>query len=182
MELIRAPHLEGIERRKHILNYYFNIVAEPANKFALCAQKDAIDRIHHSLYRSGFSSLNVMKNYAVIHGAGYALKMLSPFNGMFNDIVLRSFEAGLFLKEYKDFIFKNGLKKQLYEAIEPQILTMEHLEIGFKLCFILLCLACFIFALECSVQAFKNWCVTTFNKVVSLLVVLAYMDNKIIHI
>lgn len=121
-----------------------------------------IDYIHFNIYRNGFSSLvlvneNIMTNFKSVNFLPF-----NPFFEEFNGKVGSMISSGLI-----DHWYKNNLRLkrelQVEGEIGPEVLTMEHLEIGFIAFLIPLGLSFFVFI--CEIVAFHGR--TLIHKIIS---------------
>lgn len=132
-----------------------NIVAEPANKATVLIFPSLITKLHNVAYRSGFSSISTLeeKNTQVYGCAPFNL--FSPYFEAFNEKIHQLLSNGV-----SDFHFKAeiqpSLVKRAKEEIGPQVLTLEHLGIGFQISLIPLILGGIVFVAELCVPWLKK--------------------------
>lgn len=107
------------------------------------------------IYRTGISSIMLLKEDYRTLMIGLIFKPFSPFFEVFNQRIGELVTSGL-----TDYWFKNELnpqeKKRIVEDIGPQVLTMDHLEIGFIVCLVPLTLSFIIALIEISISILKR--------------------------
>lgn len=84
---------------------------------------------------------------------GLSFKPFCPFYEILNEKIGRMVAAGLV-----DYWMNRGMnlhRNAFDESIGPQVLTMEHLDIGFKFCLFPLVLSLIAFAFETGMKYFK---------------------------
>lgn len=95
-------------------------------------------------YRSGAPSLSALEAKYVTLTFQFRFKQFSPIFETFNDMIGRII-ASLIMKKWFVGLFPPNKK---VEDIGPQVLTMEHLELGFIACLMMLGLATAVFSVE----------------------------------
>ena len=115
---------------------FFDITSEPSNQAAALARPTTIKSIEHTCYRSGTTSVKLLDDPYKFVIAGIAFKNWNPLLETFNEMVAKMEPNGLmeFWRRY------NAYSTRKPEEIGPQVLTMDHLELGFLACCILLSL------------------------------------------
>lgn len=110
-----------------------DILAEPSNKATTVFSQTVMSINSNQLYRSGIPSVAMMEKTLVTMLHGYLFPYFSPILEQFNEIVHLLLSNGLIY--YWDDIVVNpkGLKMK-QEEIGPQVLTMDHLTVGFLAC------------------------------------------------
>lgn len=88
--------------------------------------------------------------------ASLMLPLYSPLVEIFNEKIHQMHSGGLIYYLEKNYTNPKGLKNQP-EEIGPQVLTMEHLEIGFLVCLCPMALSVLVFAGERTVFAIRNF-------------------------
>lgn len=114
-----------------------------------------ISYIENHEYRSGLTSLHVIDEFVQSTYFCLYLKNFSPFNELLNEIIMNFNDAGIFDYDVKDFLNPKGIHRKIEED-GPQVLTMEHLEIGFIICSIPLSLAVIAFFIEIAIPFFRE--------------------------
>lgn len=123
----------------------FEITVEPENKAVAQAMDFYFKTVLHGKYRSGISSLHVLDEMALVIPGGCGFKNFSPFYDTFNDVIGQQIAAG-FANAFDDVLSpKIGTKA---DEVGPQVLTMEHLGLGFIACLIPLGLSTAVFLME----------------------------------
>lgn len=79
---------------------------------------------------------------------GFAFKQFSPFIETFNDKLGQLMEIGFRSVYEMDESVLNFDKRKEIDEISPQVLTMDHLGLGFLVCFIFLGLSIVLFFME----------------------------------
>lgn len=126
---------------------YYEIVVEPANRATLIGVPKILSLIENRIYRSGQSSLVVLNEKLRTLYIGHVFKHFSPFYEIFDEVVGFLSASGLIDRWLNDELNPRR-KKRIYEDIGPQVLTMEHLSIGFTICMIMLVFSAVVFILE----------------------------------
>lgn len=106
--------------------------------------------VHNNNYRSGVSSILFLEESFASFGYGIAFERFCPFFETFNRDIDRMISAGVM-----DYIQKKTnlyVTKNFQYEIGPQILTMEHLGIGFLFCLIPLLISVIVFGMEVFVK------------------------------
>lgn len=98
-------------------------------------------------YRSGFSSLSTIQDKLLAVNGGQPFPYLSPYFERFNDEIRRMIDAGLTNMWLQKTHNPRGLINK-NEKIGPEILTMEHLEVAFKIIIILMAISVVVFLAE----------------------------------
>lgn len=132
-----------------------NIVADSANKAISQAPQLAIDTfVYRQLYRSGVPSLFDLKEVAFSLDLNFLFKKFSPLLETFIDSIGQLISAGV-----TDYWFRAlSYEKDKIADIGPQVLTMEHLGLGFIACLIPLVLTTILFLMELVAHALsRKW-------------------------
>jgi len=120
-----------------------NIVAEPANKATTNAFRP-LDANILSYYRSGQLSLQLLTDNIGTGFVCFYFKNFSPYFESLNYKIDQMLSAGIISHWFK----KEELKIKFDEIIGPQVLTWEHLEVGFIACMIPLIISITVFICE----------------------------------
>lgn len=131
------------------------LIAEPANKMTLSGSDTLISYIESHHYRSGVTSLKVMDEFVLNVFFCLDLKQFSPFNEVLNEIVMGLIAAGIFDHDQRNFVNPKRINRAV-EKDGPQVLTMDHLLIGFQVCFIPLTLSLIVFIFELVIPRLKK--------------------------
>lgn len=129
------------------------IVAEPENKATTLASPLVLTRIHRN-FRNGFSSLLMLEENLQFVYFGLVFDPFSPFTKTFNDETVRLVEAGIADYWFRKMSNPTGITRKI-EKIEPQVLTLDHLGIGFLFCIISLTFSIAVFIVEVGIQCFR---------------------------
>ena len=112
---------------------FFDRVAEPLNKVTQMVDNDILNEIEQSYANKRKTSLAFLEeNYIWLH-SGMSFLPLSPFSEIYNEILLKLESNGiiyLWRRQYYHVEVSNP------SGIGPQVLTMDHLMIGFLACLI----------------------------------------------
>lgn len=125
-------------------NEVLMLVSEPEMK-ATTTGSDAVQWFITTKYRSGFTSLTILKERMNLISLGLVFPYFCPFFETFNEKIHRMIDTGL-TKHWTDDTFnpKGFIQKQ--EEIGPEVLTLEHLDIAFKIIFaaLMICVVAFL--------------------------------------
>lgn len=128
------------------MNACLDIVAETANIGTFLVAKRHLAYAEDEAYRSGFSSLSLLEDGFDSSFVGFNFKSFCPFYETFKSRLDQMTSAGIILRIVDNFFhFKSNQKKM---EIGPQVLTMEHLAVGFLICLIPLALSIVAFVGE----------------------------------
>lgn len=115
-----------------------DVVAEPSNKIAYIEFSYMLSQIHNNhrrFYRSGVSSIKILEEKVETLFMCFVFDAYNPFFDYVNRM-LADLAAGGFLSYWQKLaINPKGLIRKIDE-IGPQVLTMEHLGIGFQICLV----------------------------------------------
>lgn len=89
--------------------------------------------IHNVYYRYGVSSILLLKDSATSLFVTFPFKAFNPFYELFNRMIGNLANGGIYNHWLAIFLKSKGFNPRIDE-IGPQVLTMEHLEIGFLIC------------------------------------------------
>ena len=120
------------------------IVSEPSNHAAQECFAIKIDHINQYEYRSGTTSLITLAENYVTNHHGILFKPFDPFFEVYNEYKGWLESNGIMEKWRRD----NLVRKTKPEEIGPQVLTMDHLGIGFSACLIPAIISIAAFILE----------------------------------
>ena len=125
---------------------YYDVIAEPANRGTMLGIRNTNRNIQGHFYRSGETSLVLLEEDFKMIQSGVVFKKFSPFLETYNEM-LGWMEAFGFIEFWRQkYVYFSSMSK--VEDIGPQVLTMDHLRIGFLACVIPLGLAVLIFIAE----------------------------------
>lgn len=110
---------------------------------------------HRIGYRSGFSSLLILEETFETCFMANNIEPFNPFYEYFNRIMGELADGGLLMYWNELDVNPRGLKMKL-EAIGPEVLTMEHLLIGFQICFAVLGFGILAFGAEIAMKYFDK--------------------------
>lgn len=128
-----------------------DFVVEPSNKGTMLVTEEYFAFIHTTEYRSGFSSITLSETKLQTTMMGILFRMFSPLYETFNDRVYQMIANGVlpFLHRVQTKIDLQKDRERIREMkIGPQVLTTEHLKIGFIVSFIPLVFAILAFFVE----------------------------------
>lgn len=136
-----------------------DIVAEYANKKVFITADYTIDYIEDHIFSSGFTSLRMLSETAVVV---YWFPYFATFNPYFEEFNAKLSEivaAGLFGSWDMHDLRKASMKDRS-DNVGPQVLTMEHLEVAFIICSVPAILAVIVFCFEVLVHRIKTRSIT----------------------
>lgn len=124
-----------------------NGIAETSNKGVSQTLEFYYKMIEGSKYRSGVSSLFALNEILISIPTGIGFKQFSPFFEVFNEKIGQLIATGIMNK------WDNKSYPKKIDDIGPQVLTVDHLRLGFMACLIPLGLATIFFFMEIFVSA-----------------------------
>lgn len=104
-------------------------------------------------YRSGAPSLFVLDEIAFRTSGGCGFKKFSPFFKTFNEKIGQSVAAGL--TKHFEMLLSPAMETKI-DDIGPQVLTMEHLGLGFIACLMPIGITIVVFLMEFVVHALNS--------------------------
>lgn len=128
----------------------YDIVAEPANKGTAIMSPYLLSMLQNNQYRSGLSSLELVEERLAGVHMSVMFPYFSPLFEAFNEKIQLMLSNGLIDYWHKNFANRRGLKIKI-DDIGPQILTMEHVSIGFLVCLFPMVLSILAFVGEIAV-------------------------------
>ena len=156
----------------------FEIVAEPQNKAFCIALMPLYAHINNKMYRSGLSSIVMLDETRISFPYGIVFNDLMPFFDTFKDLTSHATSGGLIQKWFANFFKTKILRKE--GKIGPQVLTFEHLEIGFIACAIPLALSVVVFFAELACHRLKILFNCALNYLIAPFVFVSfYLSQKI---
>lgn len=127
----------------------------------------------NSQLRSGSISVSLLpETYTTLFNAE-AFLPFSPFFEDFNAKIHQMITSGLFDLWHRREENPKGLTRKP-EDVGPQVLTLEHLQMGFKFSLYPLTISAFVFLIELSIL----WCKTLINNLIVWNVVKAFIEAK----
>lgn len=133
-----------------------NVVVEPANKRTMLVFPEIFSYIHNDFYRNGFSSLSFLKESVRTFFLAKVFRKFSPFFEDFNEKIGQIFSSGLYFKALNEEMKPKDIKKVI-EEIDPEVLTISHLSVGFKICFVSLAFSVLAFFSEVLIFKLKTF-------------------------
>jgi len=149
-----------------------DIIAEPSNKVTALYPPSFLRKTNQN-YRTGTSSVHILEKPLSPLFVGLRFKHHDPFLKTFNEKTSRLFEAGL--TDRWMYGFKPIPPK---EEVGPQVLTMDHIGIGFLVCIVPLLFATVIFAFEICSKFIKNAWLSILKSVVEKILVRSLYVRK----
>lgn len=110
-----------------------DLIAEPANRATTIAVRSVLSHIEINLYRHGKSSRLILSERFKMFYIGLIFKPFSPFYEPVNILIWQLTACGL-IDYWINNDFNPKRRTSILEDIGPQILTFEHLAIGFQVC------------------------------------------------
>lgn len=129
--------------------------------------------LHNVFYRNGITSVVMLSE---IHRLSFLGESFWPFSPLFEDFnakIHQMISGGLFHYWLNNGRNPMGLKKKL-DDIGPEVLTMDHLEIGFKISLYPLIISITAFLIEISIPLSN----LMLHKLVALSVLKAFINVK----
>lgn len=112
-------------------------------------------------YRSGFPSLSLLPGPVITVMHGMMFKNYNPFYEMVDDKIRQMIPGGIMQHLYKEQVrikktsSENSVRNSK-EPIDPQVLTMDQLKIGFLICAAMLCLSTIVFVVELGIPFYYH--------------------------
>lgn len=151
---------------------------EPENKAITSVTREFVEKIQNVEYIRGASSILLLPDENLENVfMGVAFNLYSPFFEAFNEKIDLLVSNGMSKIWLEEFLIPKG-KKRFVEKLGPQVLTFEHLTVGFLICMIMLMLSAFVFILEISLWGFKLLVETTIEYLTALSVVWGCMNIR----
>lgn len=123
--------------------YCSNIAIEPDNKGVTQTTDTIFNYYMTAKFRSSYTSFRLLDEIVLTNHHVFVFKPFSPFFQTFSNTIDRLVDSGFFAPLSKWFSFKRK-----YENMGPQVLTLNHLGLGFIACLIPLGVAFVVFWLE----------------------------------
>lgn len=127
-------------------------VADPENEIATVASMSLIVKMQSHIGLNVFSFF-ILDETVSSYQTCLIFKPFSPFIEIFNRKIQHIFESGIVLMWSMKYVAP--LRKQMVET-GPQVLTMDHLGVGFVFCCFPLLFSFIVFCLELLVAAIKR--------------------------
>lgn len=123
--------------------------------FEHLSKLSSIHNNHLEYYRSGVSSILILEEKVETLFQVFLFMPANPFFDFFNQIMSELAAGGLLSYWRKFEINPKGLKRKV-DKIGPQVLTMDHLEIGFLVCLLPCGIGAIIFVFELVLKCCKT--------------------------
>lgn len=121
----------------------FNVIVEPENRSSFCQIAQLLQIYESIFYRSGHSSVRILKEKFQSFYVGLMMNP-SPFNDLIDNMIRNLLSGGIIGHWSRNFLYST----KSFEEAGPQVLSMDHLEIGFIICFFPLGLSLIVFFAE----------------------------------
>ena len=108
------------------------IASEPSNRVATDDYRQELNYIEKHAYRSGITSLSALDEDYITYHSGVVFKQFSPYFETFNDVKIWFESNGIMEKWRQD----SKCLSTKPDELGPQVLTMDHLRIGFLACLV----------------------------------------------
>lgn len=118
--------------------------------------REALQHIHTMNYRSGVSSVLVQQESAGTYYGVYIFQRFNPFYEAINNMMINLAAGGIYEFCEKNFHNPKGLNMKI-DGTGPQILTMEHLMVGFHIWLVPLIISMIVFGLEIAAKYYKKF-------------------------
>lgn len=121
-------------------------IAEPELKRTMMTSGETIP-ILNSFYRRGVTSLSSLPQRLSALSHGFTFPMFSPFFDTFNVIIIRMLDSGLGNFWFQRTFYPKGNIRKVDE-MRPEVLTLEHLDVAFKIIMVAMAISCLSFLAE----------------------------------
>ena len=113
-------------------DFHWNVVSESSNRAATDDYRSELNYIQKHAYRSGITSLLPLDEDYMTYHFGVVFKHFSPYFETSNDVKIW-FESNGIMEKWRRDLRDSSTKP---DELGPQILTMDHLKIGFLACLV----------------------------------------------
>ena len=124
--------------------FYQDLASESSNQAATDDYRYELNYIEKHAYRSGITSLSALDEDYITYHSGVVFKQFSPYFETFNDVNIWFESNGIMEKWRRESEYSSTKPDEL----GPQILTMDHLKIGFLACLVPLIIIIPVFIAE----------------------------------
>ena len=145
---LKMAEANDLKYSKHL-----EIISEPSNCATTFTRQETVKEIEHVVYRSGTTSLKLLPEPYKFLFEGVIFKNWSPLLETFNNMLAKLEPNGL-MEYWRRF---NAYSTTKIDEIGPQVLTMDHLKLGFLACCIPMILAVIAFIGEVALSKCKNY-------------------------
>ena len=125
-------------------DFYMDVASESSNRAATAGYRQHINQIENHVYRSGITSLAPLDEDYIMFHHGVVFKHFSPYFETFNDVKIW-FESNGIMEKYRQ---DSKLVSKKQDDLGPQILSMDHLKIGFLACLVPMAVSIAVFIAE----------------------------------
>lgn len=131
-----------------IFDFYkiVDTIAEPGIKGTVIGA-EFLYSLANNRYRSGFTSLSPLPERLGIINYGQVFPSFSPFFDTFNVKILQMYDTGFCQLWNKGIVQSKDVIKRV-EEIGPEVLTLEHLDIAFKIILVAIAISLISFLAE----------------------------------
>ena len=133
-------------------------------------------RINNILYSRGLTSLILLEKSIKSTPLGIDFGIASPFADTLKNLLLHATAGGFIERWFAQWFNLKNKRKE--DQIGPQVLTLEHLEIGFIACAIPLSLSVIVFLVELSVERLKKLLSCFLSYLVAPFVVVSFISSR----
>ena len=124
--------------------FYRDVASDSSNRAATDDYRYELNYIEKHAYRSGITSLLPLDEDYITYHFGVVFKHFSPYFETFNDVKIW-FESNGIMEKWRRDSEDSSTKP---DELGPQILTMDHLKIGFLACLVPLIIIIPVFIAE----------------------------------
>ena len=124
--------------------FYRDVASDSSNRAATDDYREKLNSIEKEKYRSGITSLSPLDEDYITFHSGMVFKKFSPYFETFNDVKIWFESNGIMEKWRQD----TKLLSTKSEELGPQVLTLDHLRIGFLACLVPLIIIIPVFLAE----------------------------------
>lgn len=132
-----------------------NIISDPSTKGVTIMTDDQFNQAENRVFRSGFSSLSILDEGLTTFFVGLSFDDFDPYYETFNSKICQLFEAGIISLHHKIYVNPKGIER-VAEPIDTQVLSMEHLGVGFLIYLSSLAISFIVFLGEITFSYFKK--------------------------
>lgn len=139
--------------------------------------KRYLTQSEHQSHRTGVSSFVLLDEAIRTLHFLFINKKNSPYEKLLERKTAQCLEGGL-VASWIDVTYTIGGEKRTAEEIGPQVLTMEHLEIGFIVWLVPLAFCLLVFAIEVGIRPCRRMLAYLRHAIVARSVVLTFIEYK----
>lgn len=127
-----------------------DIISEPENRGFTHAEDSGLIKVIYKSYRSGRQSFSILKETILNVPSAFSFYQYNMFYETFNRRIEQMLSNGVIQRMTADYE-NPKLYKLRPEEIGPQVLTLDHIGVGFLVCLIPMSFAVIVFAIEVNI-------------------------------